>query len=87
MAQHNKFEDYSKDDLRRPGFSDARSGRNAVERCRYDKPSGSPNSRTLTKDDLITLTEQDVYRSGVFGNNIDDVGVDNSIRSASTTSA
>ncbi len=48
-------------------FSNARSVRNAVERCRLRQAKRLVElQRPLTKDDLITITDQDVYGSSVF---------------------
>jgi hypothetical protein len=53
--------------MRQPRFSNARSVRNAIERCRLRQAKRLVElQRPLTKDDLITLTEQDVYGSSLF---------------------
>ncbi len=53
--------------MRQPRFSNARSVRNAIERCRLRQAKRLVElRRPLTKDDLVTLNEQDVYGSSVF---------------------
>jgi probable Rubsico expression protein CbbX len=54
--------------MARPRFSNARSVRNAIERCRLRQARRLVElHRPLTRTDLITLTAQDVYGSSVFG--------------------
>jgi probable Rubsico expression protein CbbX len=51
----------------RPRFANARSVRNAVERCRLRQAKRLVElTRPLTRTDLITLTAQDVYGSSLF---------------------
>ena len=70
------FSEYLELRMRQPRFSNARSVRNAIERCRLRQAKRLVElQRPLTKTDLITLTEQDVYGSSLF-QHIDTVGVD-----------
>ncbi len=53
--------------MAQPRFSNARSVRNAIERCRLRQARRLVElDRPLTRTDLITLTAQDVYGSSVF---------------------
>ena len=53
--------------MTQPRFSNARSVRNAVERCRLRQAKRLVElERPLTKDDLVTITDQDVYGSSIF---------------------
>ncbi|WP_329409661.1 AAA family ATPase [Nocardia vinacea] len=53
--------------MSRPRFSNARSVRNALDRCRLRQAKRLVElRRPLTKTDLITLTDRDVYGSSVF---------------------
>ncbi len=53
--------------MRQPRFSNARSVRNAIERCRLRQARRLVElHRPLTRDDLVTLTGQDVYGSSLF---------------------
>lgn len=66
-AAHEAFARYLTARMTRPRFSNARSVRNAIDRCRLRQAkrlveAGEPLSRT----DLITLTDRDVYGSSVF---------------------
>ncbi|MFQ6395498.1 AAA family ATPase [Nocardia sp. KC 131] len=62
------FGEYLELRMRRPRFSNARSVRNALDRCRLRQAKRLVElRRPLTKTDLITLTDRDVYGSSVFG--------------------
>jgi probable Rubsico expression protein CbbX len=62
------FGEYLTARMRRPRFSNARSVRNALDRCRLRQAKRLVElRRPLTKTDLITLTDRDVYGSSVFG--------------------
>jgi len=53
--------------MAQPRFSNARSVRNAIDRCRLRQAKRLVElQRPLTKDDLITLTELDIRGSSVF---------------------
>ncbi len=53
--------------MRQPRFSNARSVRNAIERCRLRQAKRLVElERSLTRDDLITLTAEDVHGSSLF---------------------
>jgi probable Rubsico expression protein CbbX len=53
--------------MERPHFSNARSVRNAVERSRLRQARRLVElDRSLNRDDLITLTAEDIYGSSVF---------------------
>lgn len=59
--------------MRQPRFSNARSVRNAVERCRLRQAKRLVElKRPLSKADLVTLTAEDVYGSSIFA--LDDAG-------------
>lgn len=61
--------------MSRPRFSNARSVRNALDRCRLRQAKRLVElRRPLTKADLITLTDRDVYGSSVFGGANDEPG-------------
>jgi probable Rubsico expression protein CbbX len=61
------FAEYLALRMEQPRFSNARSVRNAVERSRLRQAKRLVElQRPLTKDDLITITDQDVYGSSVF---------------------
>ncbi|WP_280481654.1 AAA family ATPase [Nocardia cyriacigeorgica] len=67
-AAHTAFADYLTARMSRPRFSNARSVRNAIDRCRLRQARRLVElQRPLTKADLITLTDADVYGSSVFG--------------------
>lgn len=67
-AAHTAFADYLTARMSRPRFSNARSVRNAIDRCRLRQARRLVElGRPLTKADLTTLTEADVYGSSVFG--------------------
>ncbi|MBJ8348402.1 AAA family ATPase [Antrihabitans sp. YC2-6] len=66
-AARGAFSEYLDVRMQQPRFSNARSVRNAVERCRLRQAKRLVElSRPLTKDDLMTLTAADVYGSSVF---------------------
>ena len=61
------FADYLELRMRRPRFSNARSVRNALERCRLRQAKRLVElQQPLTRDDLVTLTEEDVRGSSLF---------------------
>ncbi|MEV6324739.1 AAA family ATPase [Nocardia sp. NPDC051787] len=61
------FSEYLERRMARPRFSNARSVRNALDRCRLRQAKRLVElRRPLTKTDLITLTDRDVYGSSVF---------------------
>jgi len=62
------FSEYLSLRMEQPRFSNARSVRNAVERCRLRQAKRLVElQRPLTKDDLITLTGEDIRGSSIFG--------------------
>jgi probable Rubsico expression protein CbbX len=66
-AARQAFSEYLDLRMHQPRFSNARSVRNAIERCRLRQAKRLVDlRRPLTKDDLVTITEQDVYGSSVF---------------------
>lgn len=66
-AARKAFSEYLEIRMRQPRFSNARSVRNAVERCRLRQAKRLVElHRPLTKTDLVTLTAEDVYGSSVF---------------------
>ncbi|MFG3615862.1 AAA family ATPase [Nocardia sp. NPDC047654] len=66
-AARSAFGEYLEHRMARPRFSNARSVRNALDRCRLRQAKRLVElRRPLTKTDLITLTDQDVYGSSVF---------------------
>ncbi len=61
------FSEYLDLRMRQPRFSNARSVRNAIERCRLRQAKRLVElQRPLTRADLVTLTAQDVYGSSLF---------------------
>jgi probable Rubsico expression protein CbbX len=61
------FAEYLTLRMERPNFSNARSVRNALERCRLRQARRLVGlSRPLRKEDLITLTSEDVRGSSLF---------------------
>lgn len=61
------FDDYLTLRMKRPRFSNARSVRNAIERCRLRQARRLVDlKRPLTKDDLVRLTADDVRGSRIF---------------------
>ena len=66
-AARAAFSEYLDIRMRQPRFSNARSVRNAIERTRLRQARRLVElNRPLTKDDLITLTAQDIYGSSLF---------------------
>lgn len=62
------FAEYMELRMTRPRFSNARSVRNALDRCRLRQAKRLVElRRPLTRTDLITLTDRDVYGSSLFG--------------------
>ncbi|MEU8897379.1 AAA family ATPase [Nocardia sp. NPDC048505] len=67
-AARDAFSEYLSRRMERPRFSNARSVRNALDRCRLRQAKRLVElHRPLTKSDLMTLTDRDVYGSSVFG--------------------
>jgi probable Rubsico expression protein CbbX len=61
------FDDYLTLRMKRPRFSNARSVRNAIERCRLRQARRLVDlKRPLNRDDLVTLIGEDVRGSSVF---------------------
>jgi len=61
------FADYLELRMKQPRFSNARSVRNAVERCRLRQAKRLVElHKPLTRDDLVTLTATDVRGSSLF---------------------
>ena len=61
------FSEYLTRRMEQPRFSNARSVRNAIERCRLRQARRLVSlDRPLGKDDLVTLTAEDIYGSSVF---------------------
>jgi probable Rubsico expression protein CbbX len=78
------FAEYLELRMRQPRFSNARSVRNAVERCRLRQAKRLVElKRPLTKSDLVTLTAADVYGSSVFDGADDQAGTARSRKPAS----
>ncbi|MFC4373483.1 AAA family ATPase [Nocardia halotolerans] len=66
-AAHAAFAQYLTVRMRRPRFSNARSVRNAIDRCRLRQAARLvAAARPLSRDDLITLCDRDVFGSSVF---------------------
>ncbi|MFI6169688.1 AAA family ATPase [Nocardia sp. NPDC051052] len=64
---HTAFAEYLELRMTRARFSNARSVRNALDRCRLRQAKRLVElHRPLTRTDLITLTDRDVYGSSVF---------------------
>ncbi|MFD7155562.1 AAA family ATPase [Kribbella sp. NPDC059898] len=64
------FSEYLTLRMQRPRFSNARSVRNAIERCRLRQARRLVGlHRPLGKQDLVTLTAEDVYGSSLFAGN------------------
>ncbi len=64
---HQAFCEYLTRRMERPRFSNARSVRNALERCRLRQARRLVAlQRPLNRDDLVTLTAADVYGSSLF---------------------
>ncbi|MEB3366651.1 AAA family ATPase [Saccharopolyspora mangrovi] len=61
------FSDYLTRRMQRPNFSNARSVRNAIERSRLRQARRLVGlNRPLGKEDLVTITAEDIYGSSVF---------------------
>lgn len=61
------FSEYLTRRMDRPNFYNARSVRNAIERCRLRQARRLVGlSRPLTKQDLITITDEDIRGSSLF---------------------
>ncbi|MGY2876075.1 putative Rubsico expression protein CbbX [Marmoricola sp. URHA0025 HA25] len=61
------FSEYLSLRMREPRFSNARSVRNAIERCRLRQAKRLVElDHPLTRDDLVTLTAADVHGSSLF---------------------
>jgi probable Rubsico expression protein CbbX len=66
-ASRQAFSEYLALRMQQPRFSNARSVRNAVERSRLRQAKRLVElNRPLTKTDLITIADEDVYGSSVF---------------------
>ncbi|TCC62294.1 AAA family ATPase [Kribbella pittospori] len=66
-AAQSAFSEYLTKRVQRPRFSNARSVRNAIERSRLRQARRLVElRRPLRKEDLITLTAEDIYGSSVF---------------------
>lgn len=62
------FSTYLELRMQQPRFANARSVRNAVERCRLRQAKRLVElKRPLARDDLVTLTSEDIFGSSVFG--------------------
>ncbi|WP_233225147.1 AAA family ATPase [Nocardia sp. MDA0666] len=65
------FDEYLAVRMTRPRFANARSVRNAVDRCRLRQANRLVQEhRPLGKADLMTLTTEDIYGSSVFGDRV-----------------
>ncbi len=66
-SARDAFSEYLTRRMEQPRFSNARSVRNAIERCRLRQARRLVSlDRPLGKDDLVTLTAEDIYGSSVF---------------------
>ena len=66
-AAHQAFSEYLIRRMEQPRFSNARSVRNAIERSRLRQARRLVElRRPLRKEDLVTLTADDIYGSSVF---------------------
>ncbi|HEX2893309.1 MAG TPA: AAA family ATPase [Marmoricola sp.] len=66
-SAHTAFSDYLTRRMDQPRFSNARSVRNAIERSRLRQARRLVElRRPLRKEDLVTLTAEDIYGSSVF---------------------
>ena len=67
---HEVFSEYLTRRMQRPNFSNARSVRNAIERCRLRQARRLVGlNRPLGKEDLVIITAEDIYGSSVFTEN------------------
>ncbi|MFC7220152.1 AAA family ATPase [Streptomyces polyrhachis] len=74
-AAREAFSDYLTRRMKRPNFSNARSVRNAIERCRLRQARRLVAlDRPLGKADLITITAEDVYGSSLFDDTTEQEG-------------
>jgi probable Rubsico expression protein CbbX len=70
---HQAFSEYLRRRMEQPRFSNARSVRNAIERSRLRQARRLVElRRPLRKEDLVTLTADDIYGSSVFRESTDD---------------
>jgi len=67
-AAERAFDEYLARRLQQPHFANARSVRNALDRARLRQASRlfAERERTLSRDDLTTITESDIRASRVF---------------------
>jgi hypothetical protein len=69
------FSEYLTRRMERPNFSNARSVRNAIERCRLRQARRLVGlNRPLGKMDLVLITAEDIYGSSVFADDPADDG-------------
>jgi probable Rubsico expression protein CbbX len=74
------FSEYLELRMQQPRFSNARSVRNAIERCRLRQAKRLVElDRPLTKADLTTITEADIRASSVFAGVPDEEAVAESV--------
>ncbi|TCM44934.1 AAA family ATPase [Kribbella sp. VKM Ac-2568] len=74
-AAHQAFSEYLSRRMEQPRFSNARSVRNAIERSRLRQARRLVElRRPLRKEDLVTLTADDIYGSSVFEDSTDKSG-------------
>jgi probable Rubsico expression protein CbbX len=74
-AAHQAFSEYLSRRMKQPRFSNARSVRNAIERSRLRQARRLVElRRPLRKEDLVTLTADDIYGSSVFQDSADKSG-------------
>jgi probable Rubsico expression protein CbbX len=74
-AAHQAFSEYLVRRMEQPRFSNARSVRNAIERSRLRQARRLVElRRPLRKEDLVTLTADDIYGSSVFEDTADKSG-------------
>ncbi|MQA61348.1 MAG: AAA family ATPase [Actinophytocola sp.] len=66
-AARATFSEYLTRRMERPNFSNARSVRNAIERCRLRQARRLVGlRRPLRKEDLVTITDEDIRGSSLF---------------------
>ncbi|WP_245677016.1 AAA family ATPase [Nocardia acidivorans] len=71
-AATRAFSEYLELRMTRPRFANARSVRNALDRCRLRQAKRLVElHRPLSRTDLITLTDNDVYGSSVFASPVE----------------
>ena len=74
-AAREVFGEYLTRRMERPNFSNARSVRNAIERCRLRQARRLVGlNRPLGKQDLITITAEDIRGSSLFEDDGDTAG-------------